>query len=500
MAETPDISKLISEPINDETVETLFEAFTQAEIITEGDLYFPQPYYRWKKNYNWEQSSAASKKLISTYQPPESISELVVYCGLVMRLNETTPEQLENLLHSLNPKTIEELPANLQFEACLLLQAKHRWKKLQNLAPLAAENHCENNPQRAILTDIAILAAYRPCAKKLADQTFSKEDEFEFQALVSNVEKLVNKFPKNQLIYNAILSHFRGNHVSALEMFNSSQNKQGITIQLFNAARLIAPISSCSSARSFPAFSQRDIKIRHHPKDDDICLLVSTDERYFKKYSNDFIASYSRSNSNCLLHWHCVNFIPSSEHLNKLEKQHHIRINITIDSAETLEQEPEVTKGYYASARYIYLPEYLALYPSIAIADVDGIINDSFIDIKTKTADILLRTNMNDFHTPSRVCWEVISAGCFVINRTNESAAFAQTLSTYLCSILEKCRTEKIPFFYSDQIGLFLAYQKYFNNCTFGSAPRFFQQSTNWQFGVGMAGKEAWQKQAVSKL
>lgn len=468
----------------------------EQQCLHEGQLL--QPYYFWPKQPGLKDlTTALSDKANGA---DVDLETKVRTLGICMRMVEQTYELAAGLENALSLDQIETLSQAAQFELCLIFQAHRRWGKLRLVCQKARRSLVQDDPRLAIVCDLSVLANYRLTLKPFLKGELTPNGLEQFKTTVAQNCRFARKFPKNGFIYRGILHHLKGQHSQALAAMVKSQSEKGYAIPLFRAADLYRPLEQLTPSDPEATLKDRVVLHMRHVAGKDGCLLVSSNDLYFQKYAASLLESFGKTNPSGVIHWHFINHIPDVTQLDRFEKKYDVRINYTVDTSPDEKEDPNTLRGYYAGARYIFLPLYLSTYRQVTISDVDGVVRAPLAALwQDDGQDMLITSQLTAPDTPCRVGWEAIAAGSLAIRNSNAARQLANSLSNYLLEAFREASAEQKSFFYSDQVGLFMCFMIFFDQLEIGRMGDFFSQAGAWSFGDHDK-KEDWQKNKLANL
>lgn len=214
--------------------------------------------------------------------------------------------------------------------------------------------------------------------------------------------------------------------------------------------------------------------------------VMSMDESYFAKYAELVARKYAMTNPRNGLHFHCVGFDPRDQVASwKLP----VSIGFTIDTEPLDALTDRQQRGYFAGARYLHLSRYLEVYEVVFIADIDGHIAMDISDISGShlDADIVITTKALDKNRElTRLPWEAIAAGSFMIRNNRAGKGFSRYLGAYLKEIFDRTIKTGQPMWYADQTALFYSWWASQGSIRFATFSRnAFIQRGSWQLFKG---------------
>ncbi|MGE0282050.1 MAG: hypothetical protein AB7P20_15765 [Rhizobiaceae bacterium] len=295
------------------------------------------------------------------------------------------------------------------------------------------------------IADIYFLSFYR----LQIDRIMAGQDQEGFLADARRVLSVVKtawaSATERLAAYQGMIDHIRGNFDVARATFTR-----------IGLRDLISPLAALRNVFGKGASGQverPEIVIR--PAQRRIATLVSLDRVYFDRFARAFAERYDQLNRDKGLHFHCIGFDPQEE-VNSWGLS--LSIGVSIDPRDVSGLPPLERAGYYAGARYIYLPEYLRHYEAVYIADADGLVlrDIATIEADVEAADVAMATrNLEPNRTLFRLPWESISAGSLFVRSTPGGRLFGEAVSSYLETAAERAFADGAPLWFADQNALF---------------------------------------------
>jgi hypothetical protein len=187
-------------------------------------------------------------------------------------------------------------------------------------------------------------------------------------------------------------------------------------------------------------------------------VVLSMDAGYFDKFGQVFATAFAQSNAGVGLHLHCVGFDPAPA---IAAWDLPVRFGWSIDKRDLGALRQQQRRGYYASARYIYLEHYLDLYDTVFVADLDGLMarHAEHIAADHAEADIVLSTKVLDpGRMLNRLPWEAVTANAVLARATPAGRGFARATGQYLETAFQKALAQGTAYWYADQNALFYAW------------------------------------------
>lgn len=209
--------------------------------------------------------------------------------------------------------------------------------------------------------------------------------------------------------------------------------------------------------------------------------LLSVDAEYFARYALLFAQRYGEINAANGLHFHCIGFDPRPVIAGwGLD----LPIGVTVDNYDLTDWSASQRRGYYASARYLYLPQYLERYRSVMIADIDGIVlrNVAAIAAEHDGDDVVLSAQVLDSaRRLNRLPWEAVPANSCMVRATEGGRKFAGRLADYLAQVARNTQAENAAFWFADQNALFYCWHDLKDEVRFGRFGKAtFAQKGGW--------------------
>lgn len=255
-----------------------------------------------------------------------------------------------------------------------------------------------------------------------------------------------------RVYYDAIIDFVMGRKSEALNAFSSigydmekdlygwdigARTCKPIDYLKFNTAKLpfnCGEISSIYSARIKSTFPT---------------VLVTCDSRYFLAFYENIIRScINKCKENINVHFHIVNITNVCRDLvARINKQDAVGLSITYETSEVSD------KAYYASVRFIRLPEFMDfLDDSILVMDADAYFSGSLKPMQTliENSDVGLFSSRGPW---GMVPWRKYWAGCVFVRNNNAGLSFASELSKAHSFLWDESR----PNWWIDQNAIYYA-------------------------------------------
>ena len=469
----------------------LLAQFHDVEAAMDGPNVQRIPYFRWHHNISDDQEKQMQTMVQSVCNRGEPAPETIaVAAGLLMRVTDGEPAAVQ-MLKPMVPDLLKRCrDQTIMLELGNLFRALPNWPLLQQVASAAVALIPGEQWQCNIACDWLVLANYRLLVKKFESNTMLPSDIKEFETEIDGLAEKIGEDTKNIAFYRSLTATLNRQSETAIDWKLKAQTLPGKILVLFRRLENFVPVSSLKRQPS-SCFAQLESGVVHHfthPAPEAGVLLVSTDKRYFELYAEKLLESFAYWNSGCLIHLHCINFEPASDQLAALERHHTVKINHSVDSRPELESAPNLYAGYCAGARYLFLPRYLEHYGRVAVSDIDGVIRVPLAALwqDDNCAIHLTSKLVSPEWTSTRLLWEAIAAGSFAIADAPPNRDFAWMLANYLAEQINFCRDNDLRLFYTDQIGLLLAYVASKDVCDFRPLAGLFSQQGRWQFsGAG---------------
>lgn len=479
----------------------IVNAFHAAEAHADGDHVQKIPYYRWHGALDGAQKGQLQQAVKAQWNAdPENAEGLVLAAGLMMRVRAEEPALLKILKKSRDsviPKL--ENPAAL-YELGNILRALPDWPHLQALSAQALDRPQAQVWRAHIFADWHILARYRQLVKRFETNSVTADDLEAFAGTIEWLAGRIGEDTKNIAFYRSLMATLRKELDTAIDWTLKAQTLAGKTIALFQRLEsFVAPGSLTDTEQ--PGHSALAAAVEHqfrHAPDGEPALLLSADESYFNQFADKLFESFAHWNPGGVIHIHCVHFSLNEDRLAALEATHGIRINASIDCQPAIERGTDLFPGYCANARYLFLPHYLEHYRRIAVSDIDGVIRRPLAELWPEGSDAIRMTTkiLSRKWSAARLLWETIAAGSLAISDTPANRRFAWMVANYLADQVEVCRRRSMKLFYTDQIGLLLAFMACRGSCDFKPLSGLYRQRGLWQFS-GAADERARQQQLI---
>lgn len=485
---------------------TLIEAFQQDEALRGGGGAFVTPYAYWQTHLDEGLKQRLLEYVDTLTQETPDPQTCAACLGIQMRLYQRDWPLLSNVEQADLREDTANWPPCLLLEATIILRAAVNWPALKRFARQALLHFPRRHSDAGVIADCLVLAAYRLLGRAFNKGRYTADTVQAFAEDVERATEYLGKDTKNSHFYQSLLAKCNGDYVASVNHIFAAQKAKGKVIILFQQLENFVDMTAIAHKPS-PALGKMFEAVTHHfnhkPNDDETTLLLSMDERYFTLFCGKYLESYGHWTPAGLVHLHCINFSPRQEALEALEKSANCRINYTVDMQPAVAGSKTLFAGYCAGARYMYLPLYLKEYKYIVITDIDGLLvapPDGLLqnakDAITLDTD-LLKTGSSVQSGGSDTkgfLWETIKAGTFAISRTASNQAFAALVANYLQKQVKRCAEHGHKMFYTDQIGLLLAYMTLLNKCSFVRSEDIFRQKGDWSFAAKGDAKQAFQQ------
>ncbi len=471
----------------------LLAQFHKAEALLDGPDVQRIPYFRWHDSITKQQAKQLQSMVQGVCNRGDNAPETVaVAAGLLMRVTTGEPAAVQ-ILKPLVPQLLEDCSdETIVFELGNLFRALPNWPLLQQVARAAVTLFSGKQWQCNIACDWLMLANYRLLVKKFEANTVSPSDIEELEFEIDQLAGTIGEDTKNIAFYRSLAATLNNQIEAAIDWKLKARTLPGKILVLFRRLESFVPISALKRQPSTSFIQLENSVVPHftHPAPEAGVLLVSIDKRYFELYAEKLLESFAYWNSGGVIHLHCINFEPATDQLAALEQHHTVKINHSVDSRPELENAPNLYAGYCAGARYLFLPRYLEHYGRVAVSDIDGVIRVPLAELwqDGNCAVHLTSKLVSPEWTSTRLLWEAIAAGSFAIADAPPNRDFAWILANYLAEQIDFCRDNGLRLFYTDQIGLLLAYAASKDTCDFRPLTGLFSQQGRWQFsGAGDA-------------
>lgn len=483
---------LSSDPCDVE-LDALLADFHSAEAALDGPYVQRIPYFRWQETIPDKQvkqlQSLVQRTCAHNKNTPETVAAAA---GILMRLSSEQPSATKLLL-PLVPELLDNCRnETILFELGNIFRALPNWPLLKQVALAALEVIPCEHWQTNIACDWFILASYRLLVKKFEANSLRSDDIVQFETSIDFLAKKIGENTKNIAFYRSLALTLNNQIEDAINWMLKAQQLPGKILVLFRRLESVIPLTKLESQPSQGFINLEKSVVHHfsHPAPEAGVLLVSVDERYFELYSEKLLESFAYWNPGGLIHIHCVNFEPEQNHLLRLAKTYNLQINHSVDTRPELADAPNLYAGYCAGARYLYLPRYLEHYGKVAVSDIDGVIRVALADLwrgGNRAVHITSKLVSSEW-TSTRLLWEAIAAGSFAIGDAPANRDFAWMLANYLTDQIKLCRDKRLRLFYTDQIGMLLAYAATKDICDFRPLEGLFTQQGRWKLiGAGDA-------------
>lgn len=498
-------NSLESKPSNKAAL-NLIEAFQQDEAKRGCGGAFVTPYAYWQNNLDEGLKQRLLEYVDIVIEAVPDAQTYAACLGIQMRLYQRDWSLLSDVESAGGREDLVHWPSCLLLEATTILRAAVNWPALKKFTRQALLYFPRDHTDAGVITDCFVLAAYR-----LLGRAFNKGNDKAgaVQAFAADVDRATEYLGddiKNSHFYRSLLAKCNGDYVASVNHVFAAQKAKGKVIILFQQLENFVDtetIGNKPSPELREKFEAVKLQFNHKANEDETTLLLSMDERYFTLFCGKYLESYGHWAPAGLVHLHCVNFSPSQEALDAIERSASCRINYTVDMQPAIIDSKNLYAGYCAGARYMYLPLYFKEYKNIVITDVDGLLvaPPGGLLQHAKNA-IVLDTDLLKTGPPAHpgysrttgFLWEAIKAGTFAISRTDSNQTFATLVANYLQIQVRRCADHGHKMFYTDQIGLLLAYMALQDKCSFVGSDDIFRQQGDWSFAAKGDAKQAFQK------
>ena len=471
----------------------LLAEFHKAEAASDGPDVQRIPYFRWQGSIperDREQLRVIVDKACTRDEnAPETIA---VAAGILMRLTNDQPAAVRTLQSLVPALLVNCRDQTVLFELGNIFRALPNWPLLQKIARTCVEVFSEKQWQANIACDWLMLANYRLLVKKFEANSLCEDHINLLEAEINLLAEKIGENTKNIAFYRSLALTLRNQIEDAVAWTLKAQKLPGKILVLFRRLESFIPLEELER-RPSAAFLQLEKSVVHHfdhQAPDAGVLLVSVDGQYFDQYHAKLLESFAYWNPGGLVHIHCVNFEPGPGQLSQLEKTYNLGINYSIDRRPELSEAPNLYAGYCAGARYLYLPRYLERYGKVAVSDIDGVIRVPLADLwKDDNRAVYITSKLvSPEWSSTRLLWEAIAAGSLAIADAPPNREFAWMLANYLAGQINFCRDQGLRLFYTDQIGLLLAFVASKDTCDFRPLAGLFTQQGRWKLvGAGDA-------------
>ena len=474
-----------------------------------ANSYYRPTGFAWKQAFKRPRRKPVIAKLnqidLMTLSPVDQLSVL----SLRYRISLLSPQDQQ----AIRGLPIEQIlldgagSPDLIFDLLLMLHVVEDWAGLGKASEAILRSDLDDHDLRDLAADMLVQARYQLIKLKIFQNSLTEDDVTSVAAAITVTENTLGPHHPKHAHYQGFLSAISGDLEKAVELHAGAPANTGYSTQFFRAA---ANVISLAEMKAFAGMPMRSLPdgcwhMRHTGHSE--CSLISTDQGYFTTYFDAFLESFSLLNPGALLHVHAVDFEPGVARIVELETRHGVHINITHDKQSLQRLNPDLRKGYCAGARYMYLPQYLALYSRVIIHDIDGVLETSMADVwqskggQNRDSAVMISSLVpNDDRRGHFAFWQNIGAGAFAIAASTANLKFGTALSGYLQSRFDICQRTGGRFFFTDQVGLLLATLAFKDECTIVRMPAIFSQSGDTRGQQrGQAKKDA-QEKLLEKL
>lgn len=466
--------------------------------------YYRPTGFAWKQAFKPPRRKPAMAKLSQIVLAELSPLDQVSILGLRYRIAILSAED-QDTVRGLDidqiVKTCKDTP-DLLFDLMMLQHVVEDWTGLGKASAAILGGGIGDKYLNELAADMLVQAVYQQIAAKIFRNTINADDVAGLQAAIAITETALGVGHAKLAHYRGVLASVSGDLEKAAELHRGASADTGYSTQFFRAAANIISLEQLKAFAQKPSPKLPDDcwRLRHTGFRE--CTLLSADQGYFSQYFEGFLESFSLVNPGALLHLHAVGFEPKASRIAALEDRFGVPINITRDPQSMDGLSPDMFKGYCAGARYMYLPQYLALYDRVIIHDIDGVLETSMESIWQGRDDtIMISSLVPDADRRGHFAfWSNIGAGAFAIAANETNLKFGKALSGYLHSRFEVCQQTGGRFFFTDQIGLLLATLTFKDECTIVRMPAIFNQSSDTRGQQRERVKKAAQEKLLEKL
>lgn len=443
--------------------------------------YYRPTGFAWKQAFKQPRRKPAIAKLGQIIMAELSLPDQVSILGLRYRIATLSNED-QGTIRGLDIgqlfKACKDTP-DLLFDLMMVQHVMENWAGLEKASTAILDGGTGDKNLGELAADMLMQATYQQIAPKVFRNTITADDVARLQAAITVVETALGAGHAKLAHYYGILASVSGDLEKAAELHTAADANTGYSTQFFRAAANVISLEQMKTFAGKPPKTLPDEcwKLRHTGFQE--CTLLSADQGYFSQYFEGFLESFSLLNPGALLHLHAIGFEPKPSRIAALEDRFGVPINITRDPQSTKGLSPDLFKGYCAGARYMYMPQYLALYDRVIIHDIDGVLETSMESVwKGREGTIMISSLVPDDNRRGHFAfWSNIGAGAFAITANEANLKFGTALSGYLHSRFDVCQQTGGRFFFTDQIGLLLATLAFKDECTIVRMPAIFKQS-----------------------
>ena len=447
-----------------------------------ANIYYRPTGFAWKKAFKIPRRRPAIERLNQIVLTEFNADDQLSILGLRYRISQLSSDD-QLAVRGLNIDLIldgADNKSDIYFDLMLLLHAVQDWGSLAKASESILVREASGTDICCLAADMLIQAKYQLIKVRIFRNSITKDDVATLAAGLAITENALGPNHPKQAHYQGLFACVSGDLERAVALHAGAAANAAYSTQFFRAASNVISLDEMKIfARSAPVkIADHCWKQRHTGHTE--CTLLSTDFGYFANYFEGFLESFSILNPGGLVHLHAVGFEPEIRRIVDLEERFGVHVNITHDPQILSRLSPDIFKGYCAGARYMYLPQYLALYDRVIIHDIDGIVETSMASVwNGRAGDIMISSLVPE---PDRrghfAFWSNIGAGAFAIAANPANHEFAAALSGYLHARFDVCRKTGGRFFFTDQIGLLLATLAFADECKISRMPAIFNQSS----------------------
>lgn len=369
-----------------------------------------------------------------------------------------------------------------KFKLIMTYFSQKKWKSLNDIIETV---HTSGSYQK-VSSDLYFLSLVRMEKSRLLNGADIDGFQAESDSFLKKHESIFPKLNHRRNIYKHLINHMKGDVESARKSITSLKTLPKFITQLNPVSTILDSSKNNIGANQFIVYKKSKFTK---------CILLSIDEVYFRRYGRIFLENSIRSGSQTGVHFHCINFDPTSIY-NDLTDFH--EFGYSIEYYDLANEGSSNQRGYYACARYIHLYEYLHEYEMIFVMDIDGIHTESIekYDRNLSKYDVYLSSSaLSKSRTLFKLPWEAVSAASFICKDTLGGKEFAKHLKGYILECWEKSRSNKGYMWFCDQTALFYTWFDMRDIIDFGCIESsIYQQGGSWKLFEGEIEKRRFMK------
>ncbi|MBL4571459.1 MAG: hypothetical protein JKY86_00070 [Gammaproteobacteria bacterium] len=380
-----------------------------------------------------------------------SIDHLVGLFGLGLRNNIIFSDVKDALVEALEAKKYPKNGDTI-YEFSWFLFSQKKWHSIIDFLNFT-DVLCLPVNLRKDLSHLYFLSFYKVKQRDIKAGMPSEKFAVEVSETLIKIEQNLSPGIDTIAFFKALISSIIGNFSDAREEIGKLRETV-VPKFAFRAANTLLTETEISRA-----FAREPVTPNFYPVNaGSKVFLISLDKIFFDIYFDLYVERLKQIDPQIPLHIHCVNFDPRQE---LLDRNLFGVIGYTSDFGNTSAFTPKTQKTYYASARFLFLEEYLNFYDAVYVVDIDGVIGVpiSILDDTKSEFDVAvvnppIKSREQLFSLP----WDLVVAGNVVIQSTEGGRIFGRYLRRYLSIIFSRKRHDYEFTWFADQNALFSAW------------------------------------------